>query len=144
MEKLLNYWLFSAAILTFLVALLHLVIIFSGPDWYRFFGAGERMAKMAEQGHWYPTAITFFIACVLFVWGLYALAGAGLIERLPLVNLALAIITGVFLLRGAALLDQFRFIPDLSDSFWIWSSAISLILGIVYLVGFIQHLTSSK
>jgi hypothetical protein len=31
-------------------SLLHIGCIIGGPDWYRFFGAGEQMAKMAERG----------------------------------------------------------------------------------------------
>ncbi len=33
--------------LSFVAALLHISCIFGGPEWYRFFGAGERMATLA-------------------------------------------------------------------------------------------------
>lgn len=36
--------------LTLLAAVLHVFIIVGGADWYRFFGAGEAMAQMSEQG----------------------------------------------------------------------------------------------
>jgi hypothetical protein len=32
-------------------SILHLACIAGGPEWYRFFGAGERMARMAARGH---------------------------------------------------------------------------------------------
>ncbi len=39
-----------AASLSFIAAALHVAIIFGGGDWYRFFGAGEAMASLAESG----------------------------------------------------------------------------------------------
>lgn len=86
--------------LVFAAAILHLRIIVGGPDWYRFFGAGEPMAVMSEQGLWYPAIVTTFIAAMLFVWSLYAFSGAGLIRRLPLLKTVLLIIGVIFLLRG--------------------------------------------
>lgn len=43
-------WLIAAGTLDALAALLHVACIFGGPAWYRFLGAGERMAGMAERG----------------------------------------------------------------------------------------------
>lgn len=37
--------------LSAIAALLHVGIIIGGPSWYRFFGAGERMARAAAAGH---------------------------------------------------------------------------------------------
>ena len=36
--------------LSALAAALHLAIIAGGPSWYRFFGAGERTARLAARG----------------------------------------------------------------------------------------------
>ncbi len=46
--------------------MLHLEIIIGGPDWYRFFGAGEGMAQMAEKGIAYSDIAATSIATVLF------------------------------------------------------------------------------
>ena len=138
LSKLTNPWLFGAAVLTFAASFLHVLIMIGGANWYRFFGAGEQMALMAERGQWYPVAITSVITVVLFLWGLYALAGSGIVKSLPLLKPVLLFVTVVFLLRGCALLPYFRFDPSLSANFWIWSSAISLLVGIVYLVGLYQ------
>ena len=37
-------WLIAGAVLSGIAGLLHLAIILGGAPWYRFFGAGERMA----------------------------------------------------------------------------------------------------
>ncbi|MEO7157093.1 MAG: hypothetical protein ABI039_06005, partial [Vicinamibacterales bacterium] len=62
-------------VLTGAAALLHVAIILGGPAWYRFFGAGERMAQLASRGSAYPTLVTAAIAGVLGVWTLYAFSG---------------------------------------------------------------------
>ena len=95
-----NKFLITGVILSFTAALLHLGCIIFGASWYRIMGAGENMAKMAQQGLLEPTLITLFIASVLTVWGLFALSGAGVISRFPLLRTALSSITAVYLLRG--------------------------------------------
>ena len=92
--------LLSGGALTGAASLLHLGIILGGPDWYRFFGAGEHMARLAARGSIYPSVITAGIAAILGVWTLYALSGAGLIRRLPFLPLALPLIAAVYLTRG--------------------------------------------
>lgn len=124
--------------LSFLAAIMHVAVVFGGPDWYRTMGAGEQMAQMAERGHLYPTIITLFITCVLFVWAQYAFAAAGLTPHLPLMKPALLAITAVYLLRGLAPAFIMAFKPAMMDAFWIWSSLICLVFGITHLVGLWQ------
>jgi len=129
-----------AAFLSFIAALLHVAIIFGGPEWYRFFGAGEGMAKLAESGSTEPTVITFSIAVVLTVWGLYALSGAGVVLKLPLLKLALCLISAVFLLRGVAgfilpIFTNHPVIAQNSVTFWVVSSAICCVIGVFYVLG---------
>src|SRR5687767_6883577 len=83
--------------LTAAASLLHVAIILGGPDWYRFFGAGERMALLASRGSTYPTVITASIAVTLAVWTFYSLSGAGMIRRLPFLRQALVLIAAVYL-----------------------------------------------
>jgi hypothetical protein len=133
-----NPFLLLGAALSALAALLHVGCIIFGASWYRFFGAGEKMAQMASAGSWRPTIVTAMIAAVLLMWSLYALSGAGAIPRLPLLRLALCAITGVYLLRGIAVFPLVMFSPGRSTAFWWWSSAICLVIGLVHLVGLRQ------
>ncbi len=128
--------------LTGVAALLHLGIILGGPDWYRFFGAGERMARHAARGSIYPTLITACIAAVLGVWALYAFSGAGVIRRLPLLRLVLALVAAVFLARGilgvpAVVLMDDPYARELRAkmTFMVVSSALCVLLGLCYAVG---------
>jgi len=66
-----NIFLLIAGTLSAVAAILHLACIYFGAPWYRFFGAGEQMAVLAEQGSIQPTMITSSIVLVLSVWSLY-------------------------------------------------------------------------
>lgn len=129
-----------AASLNFIAALTHVAIVLGGPDWYRFFGAGEGMAQLAESGSNQPGITTLFIAFILFVWGLYALSGAGVILRLPLLKIALVIITSIYSLRALAgfILPFVSSHPALKQNtltFWLVSSGICLIFATVHFIG---------
>ncbi|HEX8308389.1 MAG TPA: hypothetical protein VF645_08215 [Allosphingosinicella sp.] len=128
-------WLTAGAVLSAAAAVLHLAVIAGGPDWYRFVGAGEDMARMAERGSVWPTVITLGIAAILAIWAAYALAGAGRLRRLPLIRTALVIISAIYLLRAFALAPLLLLKPDLVTAFDLWSSLIVLVYGLTYAVG---------
>jgi hypothetical protein len=130
-----NPWLVAGGWLSAAAGFLHLGVIAGGSDWYRFFGAGEKMARMAEQGSAFPALVTLGIATLLFTWAAYAFSGAGLIRRLPLLRLGLILITAIYLIRGLAIFPALFIRPDLLTSFDCWSSAIVLVFGIVHAVG---------
>ncbi len=130
-----NNWLVAGGILSAVAAILHLAVIVGGPDWYRFFGAGEAMARMAERGLLRPALYTIAIASILALWSAYAFSGAGLLPRLPLLRTALVAISAIYLLRGLAPIPLALLRPDLLGPFAWWSSAIVLVYGTCYAVG---------
>ena len=130
-----NRWLLAGGCLSAVAALLHLAIIAGGPDWYRFFGAGEAMARMAERGQAFPALVSVAIAALLFIWSAYAFSGAGLIRRLPLLKISLIAIASIYLLRGLAIIPALLVRPDLLGPFDWWSSAIVLVYGLVHAIG---------
>lgn len=134
-----NPFLLAGGILSGLAALAHLGCIVFGPSWYLFLGAGERMARMAEAGRWQAGAIALALAAVLALWSLYALSGAGVLPRLPLLRLALCAIAGVYLLRGLAFVPLMARIPGNSLSFWLVSSGICLAIGAIHAIGLRQE-----
>lgn len=133
-----NSWLIVAAVLSAVAALLHIAIVFGGAPWYRFFGAGERMASAAEVGRAYPAIVTLGIAVVLALWAAYALSGAGVLSTLPFLKWCLAAITGIYLLRGLAIFPLFLFVREQTTPFLVWSSVICMGYGVVHLVGIIS------
>jgi len=101
-------------------------------------GAGEKMARAVEAREPRPTLITLAIAAVLFTWAAYALAGAGVIGRLPLGKLALPAICAVYLARAAAFPLLKPAFPENSRTFWLVSSGICLVIGLVHLYGVVS------
>ena len=137
-----NKLLIIGGALSLVASLLHIGIVIGGSDWYRFFGAGERMAELAEFGSAYPAIITITIAIVLALWGLYAFSGARIIRPLPLLKQVLAIISFVYISRGVFGIPMVIYLdhPYLNEleermTFMIFSSVISLSLGLFYWFG---------
>lgn len=137
-----NIFLLLAGTLSGIAGLLHLGCIYFGGPWYRFFGAGEQMAQLAEQGSLRPTLITLGITSVLAIWSLYAFSAAGVIGRLPFIKTVLVVITSIYLLRGVAGFLLINNPMGRSAEFWIWSSIICLILGCLHLAGLKQQWAS--
>jgi hypothetical protein len=130
-----NKWLIAGGVLSAAAALLHVAIIFGGPDWYRFFGAGERMAHAAERGSLRPPAFALGIAALLLIASAYAFSGAGAIGRLPLLRTALATISAIYLARALAPLPILLLWPERINAFVLWSSAVVLAYGLAYAIG---------
>lgn len=130
-----NPWLLVAGLMDGGAALLHLGCIVGGPSWYRFFGAGERMARLAERAPLQPALITLAIAAVLGVWGLAALSGSGAIAPLPLARWVVLGAALIYALRGLAFPWLLRVMPDRSYTFLAVSSAIVLVFAIVHAIG---------
>ncbi len=127
---------------SFLAAFLHVCVVIGGPRWYRFFGAGDSMALMAEKGSLKPTVITLSIATVLFLWAFYAWSGAGVFPRMPFLKAALSAITSIYLIRGlggiiAPFISDHPQVKQNSLTFWVWSSVICLVIGVFHLMGLI-------
>jgi hypothetical protein len=121
--------------LSAVAALLHIAIIFGGPDWYRRFGAGEEMARAAERGSARPAVMTIGIAVILLAWAAYGFSGAGAIRRLPLLRTVLVLISAIYLARALAAVPILLLWPERVDSFLLWSSVIVLAYGLSYAVG---------
>jgi len=130
-----NTLLIISGILSCIAALLHVAVIIGGADWYRFFGAGKKLAEMAERGSWIPTVITLCITTILMIWALYAFSGAGILPRPPFLKTALVTISTIYLLRGLEPVYLFLVQPKLIDAFMVWSSLICLGYGILYALG---------
>ncbi|WP_339932338.1 hypothetical protein [uncultured Brevundimonas sp.] len=130
-----NPALVAGGLLSVAAALLHIACIIGGPAWYRFFGAGEGMATLAEQGSITPTLITLGIAAVLAIWAAYAFSGAGLLPRLPLLRTGLIVISAIYLLRGLVLIPALVINRGAVEPFVLWSSLIVLVYGVAYAFG---------
>ena len=128
----------AAAVLSGLAASMHLACLVVGAPLFRLLGAGEQIAQLHLAGHWYPTVVTLVIAGILFGWSAYALSGAGVLRKLPLRRTVLSVITAIYIVRGVAFVPVMAYFPGNSMTFWVVSSSICLLIGIVHLVGLRQ------
>jgi hypothetical protein len=123
-------------VLNFATATLHVAIPFVGVSAYVYFGAAD-LARLAAQGSTVPALITFMLALVFAGIGLYALSGAGVIRRLPMLRQGLLFVGSVHTLRGMILvLDLLRLARGLNYPIrQTFFSAVALAIGLLYLVG---------
>jgi hypothetical protein len=125
-------------------ALLHMGIIFGGPDWYAFFGAPARLVQMAREGNPRAPASCLIIAAVLLAFASYAFSGVGILRRLPLLRTVLFLIGGGLILRGVIFIPLAVWFPSALarvcdchgvDAFLVVTSTICLAVGLGYSVG---------
>lgn len=133
-----NRYLMAGACASGTVAALHLLCIVFGASWYRFLGAGEEMAQLVNAGSPLPALITFGIAALLSLWSAYALAGAGVIRKLPFTRLGLCAIAFIYCFRGLAFPSLIFFFPGNSSIFWMVSSSLSFGIGMLHVFGLKQ------
>jgi len=100
------------------------------------------MALLSEQGSSQPTLITSGIVLVFSIWSMYAFSAAGITFRLPLIRLALILITIIYLTRGVVGFFLINSPMGRSPEFWVWSSVICLSFGVVHLIGLKQQWSS--
>jgi len=119
-------------------AVLHVIIIFMKGSGYRYFGAGEQMARAAEAGNPKPTLITAGLTVIFLGFGLYALSAGGQFRRLPLTRWIVLGIGVLYLLRGILVGPQAWWAiqhPDQVPLRFVLFSAVALLLGVVCVYG---------
>ena len=125
-------------------SVLHIAIMFGGPDWYAFFGAPAGLVEMARAGNIRAPLSCVIIAAFLAVVAAYALSAAGVIRRLPLLRTGLAAIAALLLLRGAMFVPLIVWRPQVLsgicdcrdvDAFIISTSLLCLAMGLGYALG---------
>ncbi len=125
-----------AAAASFAIAILHLAIIFLGPEAYVAFGAPD-LGALEAQGSRTPDLLTLVLVVVFTVFGLYALSGAGTIRRLPLLAVGLIAIGTIYTLRGLGVIAELLQLAGGAavPARQVLFSLVSLGIGLLYLMG---------
>ncbi|MEC4021084.1 hypothetical protein [Streptomyces sp. H27-D2] len=130
--------LIAAGSLSLAAGALHAALPFYGGAGFRYFGAGERLAHLAEQHSPIPTVTALGIAALLTLAAAYAWSAAGLLRPLPKLAPVLLTLTAVYLLRGLALLPELpliAFSPTTLPPRELAFSAFALTTGLLHLAG---------
>lgn len=131
-----NPYLVLGSLGSFAVASLHLWIVWNGAPAYRFFGAGEAIARAAEQGSTLPGLLTLGIASAFALFGVYAWLGTQH-NPLPYPAQVLGLVAAVYILRGLGVVVEIGWQLTGRPVPWQnpWFSAVSLLLGVLHILG---------
>ena len=134
--KLSNYLLILGGLLCFGFAVFQIAIGIV-PEWSAYWGAGDELTS--NRPLLLGASLVVTLLCV--VAGLYALSGAGLIRRLPLLRTGLMVIGIICTLRGIGFVSLVltglgvfpSTVPILTTA--LLSSFVFLLMGLCYLLG---------
>lgn len=125
-----------ASLSSFTVALFQAAIGFS-PSLSLYFGAPELLVKNTGA----LISVSLIFAVIIVVFGLYAISGAGYIRTLPWLKQILAVISGIYILRGLLLIPEGLVVMGVlnisipvAPRFVVFSLG-SLLIGLIYLIG---------
>ena len=130
-------WLLGAGLLSLGIAALHVGIIVAGPAAYTYFGAGD-LAPLAAAGSPVPALLTGALVLLFAIAGAYALSGARVIGRMPLLAPGLVAIGAIYVLRGLALGPELLALARGTAGFpprYAVFSLVSLLTGLAYVAG---------
>lgn len=133
-----NYFLIIGGVISALISILHVFLAIM-PDFFRYVTPGETsgLSQMAEQGSSTTTVLSVILAIIFAIWAIYAFSGAGLIRPLPLLRVALVAIGAIYILRALFLPSEINMVMTQGYPFrFVIFSTISLVAGILYLIGF--------
>ena len=112
----------------------------SGPLWpphvIKYFGGPGELSRTRPVDF---ALLCIVIAVIVAIFGLYALSGAGIVRRLPLLRTVITATTAIYLLRGLLLVPQILLVSKYPGVMrFALYSVIALGVGLVHLGGLIK------
>ena len=135
-------FLVMAALIAIATAVAHLSCIYFGPECYSVQMAPPFVVKWAQEGSYLAPLAAVVVSSVFIVMGLYALSGAGLIRRLPLLKLGLYTISAVCIIRGLLGMQLWLRHQKQIDVSIFYAGVVWFIAGLLFLFG--CRMNSSK
>lgn len=133
-----NPFLILAAALSFGIAVFQAVISFV-PEWCAAFGLGDELVSNPLL----LLAAGLGMTLVFSACGFYALSGAGIIRRLPLLRTGLLLIGAVYLLRGLPIVLQILVVLNVLPSqgpvpaIYLMVFLVAFLTGLAFLIGLV-------
>src|SRR5690606_41015561 len=85
-----------------------------------------------------PRSSPWSLPALLLLGALTPCPAPGAIRKLPLLRTVLSAITAIYIVRGVAFVPVMAYFPGNSMTFWVASSSICVLIGVVHLVGLRQ------
>ncbi len=97
-------------------------------------GIGKEMQELSQINTSLPYLLTFFVAVVFFIFGLYGLSADNKFRKLPFLKPIIFIIAGIYIFRGLGelLADTIQGTNSLNETIY---SLFALTIGLLFLVG---------
>jgi len=124
-----------------LISFLHVVLALKPELFYRLINLGQESVLAPTAGQGSGLAIIALVLALIFaIWAIYAFSGAGLIKPLPLLRTALVAIGVIYILRSLFLPSEINMVLTQGHPFqFVVYSTISLVTGLLYLVGILKQ-----
>jgi hypothetical protein len=131
-------WVYFAAAISFVGAIIHIAAIFGGPSWFQFFGAPPVIVESSRTGTLLAPVGSSLIALLMGLCGIAALSALGVLLRLPMLRLVLASIAVVCSLRAVSVVPIAVLRPDLMNTFEIVAAIVWGLAGFGFAVAFVR------
>jgi len=131
-----------AALFAIGTAIAHTSCIFIGPECYAAQMAPPQIVESAINGTYLAPIGTIFASSIFVVLGLYALSGAGVIRKLPLLKFTIYTVATLCIIRGILPLQLWLRHPEKVDDITFYTGIVWLVAGLLYLFGYRMRASS--
>ena len=125
-----------AALIAICTGLAHLSCIYFGPECYAAQLAPPIIVESAKAGTFLAPLGAIFASAIYILLGCYALSGAKIIRKLPLLKFGIYTIAFVCIVRGILPLQLWLRQPDKVSDAVFYTGIVWLIAGLLYFFGF--------
>lgn len=132
------------AIVAIFVVIAHMSCIWLGPVCFSLQRAPSSIIESSQNGTWLAPIGTIFISMLFLLCALYALSGAKIIKRLPLLKLAIYCISAICLARGILVIPILYIYPNLRSLFEISALILWFFCGFLIMWGYKAHESDSS
>jgi len=126
-----------AALIAIGTAIAHMSCIYLGPECYAAQMAPIQIIESAKNGTYLAPVGTIIVSSIFVVLGLYALSGARIIGRLPLLKLVIYTIATLCIIRGILPLQLWIRQPKEVNDLVLYTGIVWLATGLFYLFGYL-------
>jgi len=121
-----------------LIAIAHIFGLFWAEQMFAVTGVRKEMDELAQFHSALPYLLTVFVSIFFFVFGLYGLSAAGKFKKLPLLELGIFSIAGIYIFRGLYGLIVGLSIKKTNFLLETLFSLAALAIGLLFLIGGIK------
>ena len=125
-----------AAFIATSTALAHLSCIYFGPQCYSLQMAPSQIVESAKAGSMFAPIATVAVSIVFFIFAAYALSGARVIRKLPLLGFGIYSIALLCVVRGLLPLQLWLRKPERVSDLVLSVGIVWLLVGLLYFFGY--------